>query len=297
MKKSHLISIIIIVKNDPKLEATLNRISKIIKPEPTEIIVVDASKGKLDYIKNKFKNISWIDFQSRTNKGISIPEQRNEGIIRSKGDIVVFIDSSCYPSKSWLVNLTKPIIDRKEDITAGLVKTGVKRSVWDVEQENFSKMKYLPECSTINMAFRKNLVKKVGYFDEFFRYGSDMDFSCRLIYDGYKIRYIKEAVIYTDWGDFKQDVKRAINYGEARVKLYKKHLSRWRNLFGSDLVSLAYAVYIILLPLTLLFPYYPLLIIIPILKNITKNPIKTVMINLIFGFGVLKELLVPTTDE
>ena len=56
------------------------------------------------------------------------------------------------------------------------------------------------------------------------------------------------------------------------------------------MVALLYPLYIIFLPLTFLWPYYPLLILAPIIKNIKRQPLKVVFINLIFGFGILKEL-------
>jgi hypothetical protein len=56
------------------------------------------------------------------------------------------------------------------------------------------------------------------------------------------------------------------------------------------MVTLIYPLYIIFSPLTFLWPYYPLLILVPIIKNIERQPLKVVFINLILGFGVLKEL-------
>ena len=49
-----MISIIIIVKNDRRIENTLKKLFKIPKPEKTEILVIDASEGNLDDVKNIF---------------------------------------------------------------------------------------------------------------------------------------------------------------------------------------------------------------------------------------------------
>ena len=65
-----------------------------------------------------------------------------------------------------------------------------------------------------------------------------MDFTWRITQEAYKIRRNKNAVIYHDWGNLKQEIKRAFRYGEARVRLYKKHPGRWRNLFDYDMVTL-----------------------------------------------------------
>ena len=283
-----MISIIIIVKNDKGIKKTLRKLVKISKPEKTEILVVDASDGNLYDIEKKFPSVKWINFHNKRNKKITIPEQRNLGLKKAKGNIIAFIDANCVPENNWLIELTKPISEEGEKVVAGSIKSIGGRSIWDVEEERMNSKKYLNEASTMNMALKKEIIKKVGLFDEKFNYGSDMDFTWRIIKGAYEIKRNSNAVIYHDWGDIKQEIKRAFRYGEARVLLYKKHPDRWKNLFGYDMVTLSYPLYIILLPLTFLWPYYPLLIIIPILKNIKRQPFKVVFLNLIYGFGVIK---------
>jgi len=146
------------------------------------------------------------------------------------------------------------------------------------------------------MAFKKEIIKKVGFFDEKFYYGEDTDFTWRATDLGYKIRYNKNAIIYHDWGNLRQDIKRSLWYGRARVRLYKKHPHRWKNLFGYNATVLIYPLYIIFLPLTFFWPYYPLFILIPILKNIRRQPLKITFLNLIYGFAVLKELFFPNKN-
>jgi len=57
------------------------------------------------------------------------------------------------------------------------------------------------------MAFKKEIIKRAGFFDEKFNYGSDMDFTWRTTDLGYKIRYNKDATIYHDWGNLQQEIK------------------------------------------------------------------------------------------
>jgi hypothetical protein len=45
-----MISIIIAVKNDIRIDKTLEELVKIPRPEKTEILVIDASEGNLDEI-------------------------------------------------------------------------------------------------------------------------------------------------------------------------------------------------------------------------------------------------------
>lgn len=285
-----MVSIIIIVKNDMEIESTLKKLIKIPKPEKTEILVIDASEGNLDDVKKEFPSVRWIYFHNKKNKKITIPEQRNLGLKKAKGNIITFIDANCVLDKNWLIELTKPISDEAESVVAGSIKSIDGKTIWDVGEERMNSKKYLDEAPTGNIAFKKEIIKKVGFFDEQFNYGSDIDFTWRIIQEAYKIRRNKNAILYHDWGNSKQEIRRAFSYGEARVGLYKKHPGRLNNLFGYDMVTLIYPLYIIFLPLTFFWPYYPLLILVPIIKNIKRQPLKVVFINLIFGFGVLKEL-------
>ena len=54
-------------------------------------------------------------------------------------------------------------------------------------------VRYLNECPTINLAFRREAFDAVGGFDEAFAYGSDVDFSWRLIDAGYRIRSVPDV--------------------------------------------------------------------------------------------------------
>jgi GT2 family glycosyltransferase len=285
-----MISIIIIVKSDRAIKNALKKLVKIPKPEKTEILVIDASEGNLDDIKNIFPSVRWIYYHNKKSKEITIPEQRNLGLKKAQGDIIAFIDADCVPDNNWLIELAKLISNEEKIIIAGSVKSIGGKIIWDVQEERINSKKYLDEAPTMNMAFKKGIIKEVGFFDEKFISGEDVDFIWRATDLGYKIRYNKDAIIYHDWGNLKQEIRRAFSYGKARVGLYKKHPGRWKNLFGYDMGTLTYPLYIIFFPLTSLWPYYPLFIIIPIIKNIKRQPLKVVFINLIFGFGVLKEL-------
>ncbi len=278
-----MISVIIAVKNDIRIEKALKGLVKTQKPEKTEILVIDASEGNLDGIKNNFPSIRWIYFHNLTSKKRTFVEQINLGSEKAKGDILAYIDSDCIPTKSWLSNLIKPIREENEDIVAGLIESVGGRTTWDIGKEKLN-LKYITECPTMNMALRADILDKIGPRDESFNFGSDLDFTWRATDLGYKIRYNNNAIIYHDWGDLRQEIKRARSYGEARISLYKKHPQRWKKLFSDDIITLIYPLYIIFLPLTFF------LILIPIFKNIKNQPLKLVLINLNFGLGVLKEL-------
>ena len=74
--------------------------------------------------------------------------------------------------------------------------------------------------------------------------------------------------------------------------MYQKHPDHWRNLLGNDVMVLFYPAYLLGLPLQFFWPY-PLLLLVPIVRNIDQRPFRTVGYHIIYGLGVLRGLRKP----
>lgn len=286
-----MISIILIVKNDKNIQYTLAELEKIKKPQKTEILVVDASEGALDDIKNAYTHVNWIYFHNVHHKKTTIPDQRNVGIQAAKGKTIVFIDSDCKPHPEWLNEITKYILHGSEKIVAGRVVVDDKDSPYEIEAEKHKEEMYIGECPTMNVAYAKELFDKIGLFDEHFRYGSDVDVSWRAIREGFKIRFNPQAIIYHDLGDAKHNFRRMFSYGSARFDLYRKHSYRWKTFVGNEMLSIFYPLFFLFLPVTLLFPYYPLIGLIPIVRYFKRKPLQLIPLKTMYGLGVLKQMI------
>lgn len=280
------ISIIIIVKNDRGIADTLASLATQKISAPSETIVVDASDPALLVdIKNKYPDVRWYQFEPAAANKTSIPEQRNFGIRHAQGEIIVFIDANCVPKQDWLVELTKPILEDKETMTAGpVIPSDVKHQV--SRNPTVGKDNYIGWAPTINLAFKKNLWEALGGFDESFLYGSDADFTWRWSDAGHKIYFVHNAVITHDWGNAKRDLGRSFDYGKARAKLFVKHPKRLTTLLNDNLYVTVYTIYILGLPLTFYFWWYPFFILLALLKNINDKPLKTVLYNLSYTVGM-----------
>lgn len=292
-----MISIIIIVNKDKKIKLLLNKLTEFPKPEKTEIIVVDKSQGYLNKIKNQFHQVNWIEFKPIIQKKYSYSDQRNLGIKNAKGDIIVFIDSDCIPTENWLSELVKPIKNNNENIVAGFVKATGNKSINNIIWEKAENKEYLSECPSLNMAFKSDILKQVGYFnDEFNSGGEDIDFCWRAINSGYKIYYNKNAIIFHDWGNLQKEIERALRGGKTSVLLYKNHPEKWMNLITNNADALIYPIYIIFSPLIFYYPYYILLLIIPFIRNLKTRSLRNlalvkIILDLIRGYGVLYGLI------
>ena len=181
---------------------------------------------------------------------------RNLGITHSKGDIVISTDADCIVTKGWLSEIVK--IFRNKDVggVAGEVvayppKTPAERyaaKVRHVSPQIYLKRPLLPFAAFANLAFRKDVFKKIGLLDEDIPLGESTDFCTRFFRDsGYKFEYAPRAIVFhrhrdTAWAFFKQQFK----YGKGHSQLYikyreeipwnwRKSLSAYRGIFYSAL--------------------------------------------------------------
>jgi cellulose synthase/poly-beta-1,6-N-acetylglucosamine synthase-like glycosyltransferase len=291
-----MISVVVISKDEEGLDDTLAALVKQVDglDESAEIVVVDASAGRLDHIRQRHcDTVRWLDFQSPPDVRVTIPHQRNMGVRRAQGEVIVFTDAGCLPSDGWLVRMCAPlrlgesaVAGTSRDMSGELVFP----SAHIIRAERVGDVSYLAECPTLNFAFTRVVYEALGGFDESFAYGSDVDFTWRLNDAGYKVRYVPEASIQHDYGVSRRQRRRSYIYGKARARLYKKHRGRRRDLLRNDPMVVAYPLFLLGLPLTLIFPLYPLLLLIPAWRNRSDGIIKVLVDHLWFGAGILAEL-------
>jgi glycosyltransferase involved in cell wall biosynthesis len=287
-----VISIVIISKDEPELGVTLDAVAIQCEAhaEVCEIVVVDASAGRLDEIRRAHPAVTWIDFVAPPEVRISIPHQRNRGVQASRGETIVYVDSGCRPRAGWLDELLAPL-HAGESVVAGLaVAPAGADTHYQLEVERVMNAGYLTEAPTINLAFRRAAFGIVGGFDERFAYGSDIDFTWRLVDHGFAIRSASGSIVEHDWGGHRRQVKRAFQYGQARAQLYRKHVVRRRQMWRTDPVVLIYPLFLVGLPLSLRFPAYPLLLALPAWRARRYGPVVVLADHLAYGAGVLVTL-------
>jgi glycosyltransferase involved in cell wall biosynthesis len=285
-----MISIVVISKDEPSLAGTLDALQAQASEsdELVEVIVVDASSGRLDEVRRAHPSVEWIDFTAPDGVRISIPHQRNAGIERASGDVVVFTDAGCGLSDAWLARLTAPILAGDELVTAGPARSAdPANEPYPHEVRRVSTSRYLDRAPTINLAFQRSVITTVGPFDERFAYGSDIDFSWRLLDHGIQIRAVAEAPVTVDWGTPRRRHSRAYQYGQAKARLYLKHSSRRRRVLSDDPITVIYPLFILGLPLTLVFPPFPLLLLVPAARAKDERASDVLADHLLHGLGVL----------
>jgi len=276
-------SIIIVVKNDLGIENTLHWIFKQNYVENIEVIVIDASPPeKLAKIRSRSPRALWEMFDQK-GKRYTIAEQRNIGMERAHGDVLVFIDANCVPVESWLASLLAAIHDG-EDIVCGPCRPSNANNLVKYIQEHKARS-YISECTTINVAFRKKVFRRIGTFDTALECGEDVDYFWRAVDAGYKICFEPSAVISHYYGGPAEQIRRAYRYGKYRALLhYKYRRTRFHQLLRYEPHVWVYPLFILSLPLVFLWPEYLLILLVPIIKN---RSVSVVLHHLIFGSGVL----------
>lgn len=291
---SAMVSVVVISKDEPELAETLRvlRGESLSMSQSVEVIVVDASQGRLDSVKTEFSQVRWIPFESPAGVTVSIPHQRNVGIANATGEVIVFTDAGCRPRAGWLGMLTAPVLAGEESVTAGLAVAppGV-RDHYALAVNSRRHAEYVDEAPTINLAFTRAAFTAVGGFDEAFEYGSDLDFTWRLVDAGFRIRMVPDAVVEHSWGTARRQLRRAYRYGRAKARLYRKHRGRRSRIWRHDPLVVVYPAFLLGVPLTLALPAYPLLLLIPAWRARGAGPLMVVADHLAFGLGVLSTLI------
>jgi GT2 family glycosyltransferase len=288
-----VVSIVVVSKDERGLDATLVGVCEQAEAlgEPWEVVVVDASEGRLDDIRARHPGVRWVDFAPPPGVAISIPHQRNLGVREASGELVVFTDAGCIPRPGWLATLLAPLRDGERVASGVSVSPEERPGLYDTRIQSQAQSVYLSECPTLNMAFDRSAFERVGGFDEGFEYGSDIDFSWRLVEAGLRIRSVPSAVVEHDWGGHGRQLRRAFRYGRARARLYRKHPRRLAGSLRRDPMVVVYPTFLLGLPLTMRFRLYPALLAIPAWRNRQDGALRVLADHLAFGVGVLSALL------
>lgn len=174
-----------------------------------EVIVVDdgSSDGTVDFVKQKYPTVKLIvNF-----KRFGPPYCRNQGILASRGEILLFLDSDTeFMADDVLDKLNKflsenekigevggEMIPDKKEMVCGrnILKNGMSTVVGCEPEEIIKKCDFLP---TSNCAVRKEIAFQIGGFDPYYDYGAeDKDFGYRIQQRGFQnyINY-KTAVLH-----------------------------------------------------------------------------------------------------
>lgn len=238
------ISVVIAVRNEVDhikdcVQSVLNQDYK----KTYEVIIVDGMStdgtyellGKLQK-KHKFTLLKNPKFNAAAG--------RNIGIEHAKGKYIAFIDGDAAASKDWLKQITKafgssdaigvggpdslPEDSDKMSRMIGYVMTSpVARGGKLNPSTQHSLMKekqYVEHIPTCNLCLKREVFDDVGFFDETFVKGQDLELNYRIVNAGYKLQYSPRIrVIHHRRQRVTDFAKQIYKWAKAKVAIIKKH--------------------------------------------------------------------------
>lgn len=163
-----------------------------------EVVVVDdgsPDSSGFQNILNSFPSNAALRYIK--NKHAGPAAARNFGVTNSTGKILCFIDDDSLPEKKWLKEIVKPFSGGE---TVGLVNGQTFSHYREAGLPLLlEKYVYKKKCwATCNIAYRRDVFKEIGGFDESFPDASweDNDLGLRAKWAGYDHIYAEKACIY-----------------------------------------------------------------------------------------------------
>lgn len=198
-----------------------------------EIIVVDdGSTDSTPIIAKSFGQK--IRYFRQKNSGPA--KARNFGAKKARGKVILFTDSDCIPEKNWLDKMLAPFDDKEVAAVQGAYKTKQKGLVaifgqLEIEHryELMKKSKQLDWVGSYSAAYKKEIYKKMGGFDESFPIasGEDSELSYKIQESGQKIIFNPNAIVYhTHPEKLYKYLKVKFFRAYYRPKMYSKHKTK-----------------------------------------------------------------------
>ncbi|MBN1317553.1 MAG: glycosyltransferase [Anaerolineales bacterium] len=202
--------------------------------EGQEILVIDNCPSTAE-TENLVKTYSRVRYILEEKLGVSAA--RNRALIEAQGEIVAFTDDDAIPSKGWLRGLMGNFTDPAVICVTGLtmpLELETKAQLWfelyhgfgyGFQKKEFTRSNiYAVSVGTVgsgvNMALRKDIINRLGAFNEQFGPGTptlageDQELLARIISEGYKIVYDPSALAWHNHRATLKELNRTLyNYG------------------------------------------------------------------------------------
>lgn len=197
-----------------------------------EVIVVD--DGSTDATASIAREIAGITRIQQENQGPAAA--RNRGAEAATGDILVFTDADCVPEPDWLARLLSAFEDGVAGVGGTYMCANPERRLARVIQAEIARRHAqfgdrVDFLGSFNVAYRADVFRAVGGFDESYRQasGEDNDLAYRIEASGGLLRFTSEATVAHYHPDrLWRYLRTQARHGYWRVKLYRDHPARAR---------------------------------------------------------------------
>ena len=230
---NRLFSVIVPIYNRPvEMKELLESLCKQTYTNFEVLVIEDGSTEKCEDIVKTFEDKLSVSYFYKTNSGQGF--SRNYGFERAKGDYLIVFDSDCLIPETYFQVVNDSLNENYLDAYGGP----------DAAHESFTPIQKAISYSMTSLlttggirgnkkyvgqfhprGFNMGVSKKV--FEETQGYkmtnkGEDIEYSTRMILNGFSVGLIEEAHVYHKRRtDFKQFYKQLFSFGETRIIIFK----------------------------------------------------------------------------
>jgi len=198
------------------------------------VVVEDGSTIPCKDVVDRYTDRLDVSYFFKPNSGPG--QTRNYGAERSKGDYLIILDSDCILPPGYFTAIETELKNSPVDSFGGPDRAHASFSptqkAINYAMTSFfttggirggkKKMdKFYPR--SFNMGIKRKVYETLGGFSKM-RFGEDIDFSIRIMENGYTSRLFPDAWVYHKRRtDFRKFFKQVYNSGIARINLYLKY--------------------------------------------------------------------------
>jgi glycosyltransferase involved in cell wall biosynthesis len=208
-------SVIISAKNEAeRIEACFDSLSQQRTRFPYEVILVDngSSDGTFQLASRLARD--YHDFRVYRERQPGSASARNHGARRARGQVLLFTDADCRPSKTWLQEMAKPLLSSRRRYPLAAVGGRTASEFAKPERPNLVERyldqlfdfwetdrlsafpAFLPWAPTCNLAVKRDVFLGLGGFDGRWKNAAyDVDFCWRLVLCGFVLGYAPKAEV------------------------------------------------------------------------------------------------------
>jgi GT2 family glycosyltransferase len=167
------------------------------------ILVDDGSRISIDPVVRHFQHRINMIVLKQKNAGPA--SARNTGARHAKGEFLVFTDHDCAPDSNWLNILSKHFIDTPDCLFGGRTINRLTDNIFSTTSQIIIDMVYNHYNSnpqqahfftTNNIGLSAKQFNRLGGLNPILRAAEDREFCDRWRYNGYRMIYVKDAIIY-----------------------------------------------------------------------------------------------------
>ncbi len=254
------VSVVVIAKDEEK---TIRKcMSSILRQDYANFEIIFVDSNSTDRTSEIAKSLvlgsrSVVFTTSRENAAAA----RNAGLRLAHGQAIAFVDGDCYLDEHWLQRAVNYLQNTNDSYVAAVggpfvqvpsVKTATSLAISDVEStvlgrggstlsHREGRRRYVKSLSLSGAVFWSHITRKVGSFNEGFRYCEDSEYCLRIRSAGYKLLSFGDLGAFhtPKYGSLKEFAGKMWNYGVGRGKAVRYD---WKLMTSVGLAALVYLI-------------------------------------------------------